>query len=588
MTITRILIVEERSSAAGAVVEHFIRKLGPAGVQVTSLSLISAPLAPQWYFLTSEAGIDLNTFRSRNIEDVMGEIFDLVFVLGEKARGSCPVFPGVPPVITLNFSILNSPEKEPFQDFLKDVEQSVSTFFKHGFQQTIENQRRYMEDILDSLKEGIIIHDLDRRILLFSRGAEAMTGLKRENVLGRDCHKVIIPGFCGDQCAFCDKGNYEQMPRASYSTVYLNSQSERHQIQVTRIPVKNECGMVKGVIASLSDETRVKELERKLGEAEEFSGIIGQDYKMLAIYDLIKDLAQSSFSVIVTGESGTGKELVAAAIHNESTRRDKLFVPVNCGALPEGTLESELFGHIKGAFTGAIRDKKGRFELADKGTIFLDEIGELSLPMQVKLLRVLQEGTFEPVGSESPRKVDVRVICATNRNLKEMVAQGKFREDLYYRLAVVPIEVPPLRERKNDIALLVNHFLNSFSRKLGRGEMRISDEALSLMMNYPWPGNVRQLQNALQFALIKCREGELLPEHLPPELTAVSFLSPSEQDRIGKVGRRPKLTAEIVDKALVKAGGNKAKAARILGVGRATLYNFLNGHRELVSEEISV
>ncbi|MBN1129226.1 MAG: sigma 54-interacting transcriptional regulator, partial [Chitinispirillaceae bacterium] len=287
----------------------------------------------------------------------------------------------------------------------------------------------------------------------------------------------------------------------------------------------------------------------------------------------------------ITGESGTGKELVAAAIHNESTRRDRLFVPVNCGALPEGIIESELFGHVKGAFTGAIRDKKGRFELADKGTLFLDEIADLSPRMQVKLLRVLQEGVFEPVGSEQPRRVDVRLICATNRDLKELVRTGAFRDDLYYRLAVMPILLPPLRQRRNDIVLLTRHFLGQNAEKLSRSGISIADEALSLLMNYAWPGNVRQLQNCIQFALIKCRGTVILPEHLPPEITSAARLTSFAQKGTGRAGRKPKLTSDAVERALVKSGNNKAKAARLLGVGRATLYIFLNEHREIAIKE---
>ncbi len=590
MTSVRILVVEEKSGFVGCAVERLVRRFGAGDMSVTCTALEPGGVGQDVIRYSSvAAGLDLAMVDGVALEDVMNREFDLVIAIGEKVKRFCPVFPGIPPVVTWNIREPDPISAESVKSKFAETEQVVSLFFRHDFRGVLEGQRRHLDHVLDSMKEGVIVHDLDRRILFFSRGAEMITGLRRRDVLGRDCHKVIVPGFCGDKCSFCDKGNYENMPGATYQTVFLDSQSRRRTIQVTRVPTRNDEGVVTGVIATLSDETRVKELERKLGEAREFSGMIGQDYKMQAIYDLIQDLAQSDFSVIITGESGTGKELVAAAIHDESSRRDKQFVPINCGALPEGTLESELFGHVKGAFTGAIRDKKGRFELANGGTLFLDEVAELSLPMQVKLLRVLQEGTYEPVGSEVSRKADVRIISATNKDLKEMVAQGKFREDLYYRLAVVPIEVPPLRERKNDIVLLANHFLAEFGHRLGRKGIRLSDEALSALMSCSWPGNIRQLQNALQFSLIKCRGDMIRPEHLPPEVSP-QYTSASSENGSGnsRVGRKPKLTSEMVEDALVKTGGNKARAARILGVGRATLYNFLNSHKEVSVEEVAV
>jgi PAS domain S-box-containing protein len=506
-------------------------------------------------------------------------IYDIVVTLGDP--GAFPVLPGVPATLNWQFdrgislTVLSS-----------ELDTKVKCLFTHGFVKGMVGQRGWLEHVLDSLNEGIIAHDLERKVFLVSRTAERITGMKREQLTGRDCHDLFSPRLCGEECAFCNlKSDFNTIHRSEFATVLTPGDGTRKELDVIRMPLRDETGRIIGTIVSFTDATRLRKLEEELGETQSFKGIIGKDHKMLAIYELIRDLSSSDFPVVVTGESGTGKELVAAAIHKESQRRDRLFVPVNCGALPEGTLESELFGHVKGAFTGAIRDKKGRFELADKGTLFLDEIGELSLSMQVKLLRVLQEGVIEPVGGEIPRKIDVRVICATNRNLKEMTARGQFREDLYYRLAVVPIEVPPLRERRNDIPLLANYFLEKVSHKLERGEMYFAEETLSIIMNHNWPGNVRQLQNAIQFTLIKCRGARINPEHLPPEVISSSFVAIPTPKIPGKAGRRPKLTNEIVERALVKAGGNKAKAARLLGVGRATLYNFLNEHEEIAVED---
>jgi transcriptional regulator with PAS, ATPase and Fis domain len=289
--------------------------------------------------------------------------------------------------------------------------------------------------------------------------------------------------------------------------------------------------------------------------------------------------------VLITGESGTGKELVAAAIHNESGRGAGSLVPLNCGALPENILESELFGHVRGAFTGAIRDKKGRFELADGGTLFLDEIGELSLPVQVKLLRVLEEKKFERVGGEKPISVDVRIISATNRDLREMVSEGRFREDLFYRLCVVPIKLPPLRDRREDFPYLVEHVLDRIRRESGKTVVSVSNAALDCLLAHRWPGNIRELINALQFASVRCTGEVIWPQHLPPEVRrtenerkppAVSHTETSGvSGRPSKRGRA-KLTPESVKNALSETGGNKVKAAQLLGVGRATLYRYLD------------
>jgi len=291
---------------------------------------------------------------------------------------------------------------------------------------------------------------------------------------------------------------------------------------------------------------------------------------MIKLYDTIQEICEADVPILVQGESGTGKELVANALHQLSPRASGPFVPVNCGALPEGVLESELFGHVKGAFTGAIRDKKGRFELAEGGTIFLDEIGEISPHIQVRLLRVLQERSFIPVGGERTIQAKAGIICATNRDLKELTAQGLFREDLYYRLAVVPFTLPTLKDRASDIPLLVDHFIEKFSSDTGKRVSGISREAMDFLTGYPWPGNVRELINAIQYGMIKCQGGMMELRHLPPELS---------EARPGTVrngpGRPATIDPEAVARALKETGGNKAKAARRLGISRTSLYRYL-------------
>jgi len=334
----------------------------------------------------------------------------------------------------------------------------------------------------------------------------------------------------------------------------------------------DEEGAFVGVLAAFRDLTEMINLQLRLGELTSFSGIVGSDRRMLDVYEQIRNLAAADYPVHITGDTGTGKELVAAAIHNESPRAGGPFVPVNCGALPEGLLESELFGHVKGAFSGAIRDKKGRFELADGGTLFLDEVSELPRHMQVKLLRVLQEGSFERVGAEKTISVDVRIISATNKNLRREMERHNFREDLYYRLSVVPIRIPPLRERRNDIPLLASHFLKQATEHT-RKAARLSEEALSLMMDYASPGNVRELQNAIHFALVKSRGRTIEAEHLPLEIRQMTC-------KTFKPGPQSRITPEAVASAIEKTGGNRSKAAKLLGVGRATLYRFLEKQPE--------
>ena len=436
-----------------------------------------------------------------------------------------------------------------------------------------------LERILDNLKEGIIAHDLERRIFYFNRTAEKVTGYRREEVLGKDCHEAFGNPFCGSRCSFC-YGPPLFLDTAEYPVNISTRDGEIRRIEMTATMMRDSDDRQIGVLATFRDVTDLFELQLKAKEMTGFSNIIGCDDKMVEVFRQIKDVSGYDYPVHISGETGTGKELVANAIHSESLRGGHPFVPINCGALPEGLIESELFGHVKGAFSGAIRDKKGRFELANNGTIFLDEIAELPKMLQVKLLRFLQEGTFEKVGGEKTVTVDVRVISATNKDLKKEVQKGSFREDLFYRLNVIPIHIPPIRERKSDIPLLVDHFLSKAPNRSIKGQrpVRISQEALNSLMDYAWPGNVRELQNAVQFAIVRCRGKIIQPEDLPLELRDVCIEKP-------KRGPSRKLDAESVKAALKKTGGNKAKASKVLGVGRATLYRFLGDHPELLSGE---
>ncbi|MFH1981653.1 MAG: sigma 54-interacting transcriptional regulator [Pseudomonadota bacterium] len=439
---------------------------------------------------------------------------------------------------------------------------------------TLATNTRNLERILDNLKEGIIAHDLNRRIFFFNKEAETITGYDRSDILGKDCHDAFGLPFCGQRCSFCSDDL--QLTDTDERTLNVTTRTgEQRRLEMTVTMMKDDQGHPLGVLASFKDITDLIKLQLSAGKLKSFANIIGQDIKMLQLFQQITDVAGYDYPVHISGETGTGKELVATAIHNESPRGGAPFVTINCGALPESLIESELFGHVKGAFSGAVRDKKGRFELAHGGTVFLDEVAELSKHMQVRLLRFLQEGTFERVGGESTVSVSARLISATNRDLKKEVAAGHFRDDLYYRLNVIPIHIPPLKERKNDIPLLVGHFLKEAGERYQKSSLTVSSEALSVLLEYPWPGNVRELQNAIQFAIVKHRGKNILPADLPQEIR--DFRLSCTPVKVPQV----KLDHDLVAAALKQAGGNKAKAARILDVGRATLYRFLSAHPDI-------
>jgi len=454
------------------------------------------------------------------------------------------------------------------------------------FKQILTNENNLIR-ILDSLKEGIIAHDLNRRIFFFNREAERITGFSRKEILNTDCHEAFGEPFCGERCLFRGDGVFVP-DSAEYPVSIITKDGETRNVEMSVSKMKDDQGEILGVIAFIKDITDIIQFQLRTGELAGYSNIVGRDRKMLQVFQQIRDLSGYDYPVHIFGETGTGKELVAEAVHAGSRRAGAPFVPINCGALPEGLIESELFGHVRGAFTGAIRDKKGRFELADNGTVLLDEVAELSKEMQVKLLRFLQIGEFEKVGGENTVSVNVRIISATNTDLKEAVKQGKFREDLYYRLNVIPINLPLLNERKNDIPLLVEHFLKQIESAGNSIPVGISKNAVSLMMDYEWPGNVRQLQNVLQYAIVKCNDNFIRSRDLPMELRELNFknnrlsaISNAEKPRRGPL---KKLNAESVQYALEKTGNNKAKAARLLGVGRATLYRFLNEHPDVIPE----
>ncbi len=569
----RLLFLDTKGCSRSIIAAGLARQMTQARITVLCAGLNVAEMPDTVADVLWEDGIDPKTIQPLRIEDISLSSVDLIVTLSDEAARRCPILPGMPAMVRWDFPEINSHAQPYSPDALRKLRDTLRERMEGlmlpGWINAMANLKRNNEALMDHVPEGLIAHSNERIITAFNRAAERITGYNRDDVIGRDCHEVFDGNLCGNKCSFCEgPPNFE---RVEYPMKITTRDGSLKQVEMSVRAMKDEQGRMQGVLACLRDVTEVTHLRRRLRQEQSFHGIIGTDEKMHVVFELISDLAVSDCPVLIQGESGTGKELVAAAIHEESRRAGRAFVPVNCGALPEGILESELFGHVKGAFTGAIRDKKGRFELADGGTIFLDEVGELSPSIQVKLLRVLQEHSFDRVGGEKPVKVDARILSATNRDLREMVQKGQFREDLFYRLCVVPLTLPPLRERRNDIVSLVRYFIERFSKNAGRNITSISDEALNAMMDYPWPGNIRELQNAIQYAFVKCRDSQIQLEHLPPELRAALQTPPQPRRR-----RRSKLDTRRVKDALKQADGNKVKAAQLLGVGRATLYRFMD------------
>ncbi len=426
-----------------------------------------------------------------------------------------------------------------------------------------EKYRANLEAIFRGVKDAIITVDKDLTILEVNDAAQNICEITRGSI-GSPITDLEVR--CKGQCLEPLKETIHTNKSVEVNRLECQTGNPRDQVvSITTSPLLNQQGVFSGAIMVVRDETRITDLERELKERQQFHNIIGKSKKMQDVYSLIDLLADVETTVLITGESGTGKELVAEALHYKGSRKDKNLVKVNCSALSENLLESELFGHVKGSFTGAVKDKIGRFETADSGTIFLDEISDISPKIQVELLRVLQEKEFERVGDSTTVKVNVRVVTATNQDLLDKVQLGEFREDLYYRLNVMKIIIPPLRERKEDIPLLTEHFINKFNRKFNKKIEAISMDVQKIFMDYFWPGNVRELEHTLEHAFILCQQSIITLEHLPVEIKysdqGTSVLDDENIDE----------PQAILD-ALRKSAWNKTKAAELLGISRRSLY----------------
>ena len=375
--------------------------------------------------------------------------------------------------------------------------------------------------ILESISDGVFTVDSEWRITSFNRAAEIITGVPREEAMGRRCAEVFRSSLCGADCAL-QKTLKTGKPTVGKSAYIINADGERIPVGISTAVLKDSKGRVIGGAEVFRDLSELEALREELEGRFYVGGLTSRSPVMQRLFEVLPAISASPSTVLVQGDTGTGKELIARTIHELSPRKKGPFVAVNCGALPDALLESELFGYKAGAFTDAKKDKLGRFALAKGGTLFLDEIGEISPALQVRLLRVLQEREYEPLGSTRTEKADVRIVVATNRDLMELCKEGTFREDLYYRVNVVRVELPPLRRRKEDIPLLVEQFIARFNRLQSRKIQRVTPEALSLLMAHDWPGNIRELENAIEHAFILCMGSKIGLEHLPPELTGVA------------------------------------------------------------------
>jgi len=422
--------------------------------------------------------------------------------------------------------------------------------------------------ILDSIADGVFTVDADWRITSFNRAAEQITGVPQEEAIGQRCCDVFRASICENECALkeaLDTGR----PIVNKAIYILDAAGQRVPVSISAATLKDATNRVIGGVETFRDLSMVEELRRELEEKYTFADIVGRSPAMRRLFDLLPQIADSNSTVLIEGASGTGKELFARALHSLSPRRDKRFVAINCGALPDTLLESELFGYKAGAFTDARHDKPGRLAIADGGTLLLDEIGDVSPAMQSRLLRVLQERAFEPLGSVEPVEVDVRVVAATNKDLAKLVRKGVFRQDLFYRVNVIRLKLPELRDHREDIPLLVERFISRFNRLQNKDVAGVSDETLAMLMEHDYPGNVRELENIVEHAFVLCRGGLVEPHHLPP---AMRGEADSKLGRVHSPRTLKALEALHIADAIRRHGGNRTAAAKELGINPSTLF----------------
>jgi len=571
-----VLFLSDSTINLHLIAERLAKKAKIGNIEFHSASLTPQKVNPIVNQVLADAGLNNSPLENVFIGDMKPFIFDLIITMGDPEQLQKSSFPAVLPHFHWETpdpkpSEINDQNYPPAKEAMDIIKKNIDALFNSDFLNTLFIARRHQQLILDNMLDAVMAHTENRSIFFFNKAAEKITGFKRENILGKDCHDIFPGRFCGGECDFCHGSVAEKTSDNSRKRVdFIRPDGTPKILEMLTLPLTDETDQNIGALIMFKDETEFEALKSHLKHHHSLGGLITKDPKMLDVFEQIREVSEIRAPVLIEGETGTGKELVANAIHDLSSRAKKPFVAVNCGALPEGILESELFGHVKGAFTGAIHDKKGRFELADQGTLFLDEVAELSPLMQVKLLRALQEKCFERVGGEKLVHVNIRVISATNQNLKSLMKKKLFRRDLYYRLCVVPINLPPLRERRLDIPVLVEHFLDLVASETERSVLGYTNEVIDILSAYSWPGNVRELRNAIEYAYVKSRDSVIKTKHLPPEI--VSY----QQKNNKKTGPPLKIKKDKVIIALSKTNGNRKEAAKLLGVGRATLYRYLD------------
>lgn len=425
------------------------------------------------------------------------------------------------------------------------------------------------EAILESISDGVFTVGNDWRITSFNRAAEKITGVPREEAIGRLCSEVFRSSMCEVNCAL-RKTLESGHPLIAQSCYIVNADGQRIPASVSTAVLKDENGKIIGGAETFRDLSELESLRKQISGRYTLGDLVSHSRAMQPVFEMTSSVANSDITALIHGETGTGKELLARAIHGMSPRANKPFIAINCAALPDNLLESELFGYKKGAFTGAIQDREGRFSQAKDGTIFLDEIGEISQALQVRLLRVLQEHTYEPLGSNETQHSKARIIAATHRNLSELVDSGTFREDLFYRINVIRLDLPPLRDRKEDLPLLLDHFIDRFNQIHKKNIQGLSHGANSLLMTHTWPGNVRELENIIERAFVLCNGSQIEIRHLPTELTGKAPIASETTPDIGTARRSAE--AQAIFKTLEKNNFNRLATAKELGIHKTTLY----------------